>query len=150
MREFWVSLVALFIAVAALGMSIYTFCIENAHYEELTRPHTLHNEVFDKLSRLDNKIDRIDKELRYKDNVESQVLESLTEAKRVRDEAEMAWVNGDYEASDKLIKDAYDIVNKITTGLGWWLYIVLTACTFFLGMGGWLFYRMRKKPESNV
>ena len=74
--------------------------------------------------------------------------EALTKAKRIRDEAEIAWVNGDYDTADKLIIDTYSILNQIrqdnSVGVGWWMYVFIVAAVIVLGAGAWLVIRRRK------
>jgi hypothetical protein len=56
---FWLrSWGALGVAVIALAFSIYAVVAENMHYAELTRPHAQHEEVYDKLIRLDSSLER--------------------------------------------------------------------------------------------
>jgi hypothetical protein len=51
----WASLV---VAVIALAFSIYAIVTENLHYSELTQPHAQHEEAYDKLARLDARLER--------------------------------------------------------------------------------------------
>ncbi len=88
-------------------------------YEELTKPHTQHEEVYDKLVRLDMKIIRAN-ELLYMPQAADDDIEyiedlkySLSIVESLRDKAEEAWLKNDYNEADKIFEEAYGILNDI-------------------------------------
>ena len=84
---------ALLIAVIALGLSGYAVHVDNVHYQEIIKPHTQHDEIYNRLVRLDSKIKRLEEHL-----ISGQVLgwdisgleKNFAEAKELRDQAELA------------------------------------------------------------
>ena len=56
----------LIIAIIALVVSGYAIYQDNVHYQEVTKPHTEHTEIKDKLDRLDSEIRSVT-ELIYED-----------------------------------------------------------------------------------
>ena len=59
----WGTLFAVVIALSALGLSVLAICLDNAHYQETIKPHTKHDETYDRLTRLDNKIERTEQSI---------------------------------------------------------------------------------------
>ena len=116
------------IAVLSLLASLWALQRDDAHfsestrmitrqYEELTKPHTRHSETFDKLTRLDARLESV------RESVDSlspdeQFAESrrkhLVAAEEARDNAERAWRRGDYDQADASIEQAYDSLVKAT------------------------------------
>ena len=90
--------------------------MDNVHYQEVTKPHTQHEEIRDKLARLDTKIERA-KGWVYSWEALGETTrdfrESLSKAESLSDEAEKAWRNTDYNEADKLIDEAYDFLAEI-------------------------------------
>jgi hypothetical protein len=136
----WGTLLTLLVAVIALGLSGYAIYADNAHYQELIKPHAQHDEIRDRLVRLDDKIERAEQSINARQYFGEDVTEpqnNLIKATELRDQAELAWDKGDYTEADRLIKEAYDILQKIiptlrTKIVGWWqmlCQILTTAAT---------------------
>ena len=90
----------------------------NKQYEELTKPHTQHDEIYNRLVVLDNKIERAEQSINYLQDIGEDTSEphkNLRKAKELRDQVEMAWDEGRYTEADKIIKEAYDILREIPT-----------------------------------
>ena len=90
--------------------------IERKHYEELTKPHTEHEEVYNKLSRLDTKIKSAKERIHYLELLGENTTDLqyiLYDAEKRRDEADIAWSNEDYGNANRFIGEAYDLLNKI-------------------------------------
>ena len=107
---------ALLIAVIALGLSGYAVHVDNVHYQEIIKPHTQHDEIYNRLVRLDDKIERVqqwigDSQDLGQDTSESQI--NLGDAIELRDQAELAWDEGRYTEADKLISEAHDILEEM-------------------------------------
>ncbi len=107
---------ALLIAVIALGLSGYAVHVDNVHYQEIIKPHTQHDEIYNRLVRLDDKIERVQQWISAsqdlgQDTSESQI--NLGNAIELRDQAELAWDEDRYTEADKLISEAYDVLQKI-------------------------------------
>ena len=126
---------ALLIAVIALGLSGYAVHVDNVHYQEIIKPHTQHDEIYNRLVRLDSKIKRLEEHL-----ISGQVLgwdisgleKNFAEAKELRDQAELAWDEGRYTEADKLISEAHDILEEMPLPpkpLNWWVWLIV-------GLGG--------------
>ena len=65
----------LLVAVAALAVSIYTCNVNNVHYQEVTKPHTQHDEIYDRLVRLDDKIERVEQSISGLEDVDWDISE---------------------------------------------------------------------------
>ena len=99
------------------------------HYETLTKPHSQHDEIYDRLSRLDVKIERIEKEISVAEDsgyLVGEAVEKVTQAKLLRNQAESAWDSERYSEADKFIDEAHVILDQIdlpppTTVMNWWL-----------------------------
>ncbi len=101
----WVSLLSLLVAIIALAFTGFTYFTENAHYQEVTKPHTQHDEIYDRLVILDNKIDRVERSINAVQGSGLEFLKDLMETKELRDQAELAWDTGNYPEADKLISE---------------------------------------------
>jgi tetratricopeptide (TPR) repeat protein len=109
---------SLIIAIIALIISGYAIYQNNVHYQEVTKPHTQHDEIYNRLVRLDDKIERTEQNLvslleQTQDANES--LKYLSKAKELRDQAELAWDEGHYDEADKFIREAYEVLQEILT-----------------------------------
>jgi reverse gyrase len=114
---FWLkSWGALAVAVIALAFSIYAVVVENMHYAELTRPHAQHEEIYDKLTRLDIRLEYAEEYIQVRrtagDNVTDLEL-ILDNARSLADQAEQAWVKTDYDTADTCIREAFELADKI-------------------------------------
>lgn len=131
------------VAIVALGVSIYAVYTDNSHfrqsmdfaakqYEEVTKPHSRHQEIYDKLSRLDMRIETA------KATVTSwasqgvsttDFMSFLRSAEELRNQADKAWLTEDYDKADEIIQRAFDYLDRIppappptpTTVMNWWL-----------------------------
>ena len=118
---------ALFVAVIALALSGYAIWMDNVHYQEVTKPHTKHDEIYDRLARLDDKIERLQQWSNNIPDIEQGISElqlNLRKAIELRDQAELAWDEGHYTEADKLISEAHHTLAEIpllAPGLNWWL-----------------------------
>jgi hypothetical protein len=130
----------LIVAIVALALSGYAIYVDNVHYQEITKPHTEHEEIYDRLARLDNRIERVEQSIGdvRGSNVE-ELYDSLMEAKQLRDQAELAWDEGRYTDADEFIKDAYDNLPRISPmPLNWWLIIGIIAAVIAVATVVWL------------
>ena len=112
----WGPIIATVIALAAVGLSWYTMHMNNVRYQEITKPHTEHDEIYDRLTRLDEKMERTEQSMIEAENYGeeiSELQESLKKAKRLRDEAELAWDARRYNEADEIIKEAHDLLQEI-------------------------------------
>jgi len=83
---------------------------EQKHYLELVMPHAQHEEIYDKLSRLDAAIERAKDSISYwaEQGKDATVLQdALFEAHNFSSEADKAWRSNDYDKADALIDEAY-------------------------------------------
>ena len=145
---------ALLIAVIALGLSGYAVHIDNVHYQEIIKPHTQHDEIYNRLVRLDDKIERVQQWISAsqdlgQDTSESQI--NLRNAMELRDQAELAWTKDLYTEADSLINKAFDILQEITplapAPINWW---VIGIIVFGVMIGGLLvcFLWWRRRGEG--
>ncbi len=107
---------ALLIAVIALGLSGYAIYVDNVHYQEVTKPHTQHDEIYNRLVRLDDKIERVQQWSNDMPDIEQGISElqlNLRKAIELRDQAELAWDTGRYIEADAIIREAHDILQEI-------------------------------------
>ncbi len=132
-----IAVIALIVSVLSLGFSWYTFTVGEQHFSEVTQPKIRHDVVRDFLVRLDHRIDEAEGYILVaqqlgEDTRGSQ--ENLTSAIGRFNLAERAWVNGNYDEAESLIRQAnFDIDNipvKLLLGdslLSLWLYAVLAG-----------------------
>jgi hypothetical protein len=118
----------IFLSLIAVALSGYAVYIDNAHYQELTKPHTQHDEIYSRLVRLDAKIERIAQAIsviRQSGQETVEATEKLEQAKSLRDRAELAWDSGHYTDTDAFIVEAHRILEEIrlppVTVMNWWL-----------------------------
>jgi len=121
---------ALLIAVIALGLSGYAVHVDNVHYQEIIKPHTQHDEIYNRLVRLDDKIERVQQSIGALQDLGQDVSESqinLQNAVELRDEAELAWDEDYYTDADTLISKAHHILAEITLveGISWWVFLII-------------------------
>ncbi len=112
----WGALLALLIAVIALGVSVYAVYIDSVHYQETIKPHTQHDEIYNRLVRLDDKIERVQQWSNDMPDIEQGISElqlNVRKAIELRDQAELAWDEGHYTEADKLISEAHDILEEM-------------------------------------
>jgi len=142
---------ALLIAVIALGLSGYAVHVDNVHYQEIIKPHTQHDEIYNRLVRLDDKIERVQQWISAsqdlgQDTSESQI--NLGNAIELRDQAELAWDEGYYTEADKLISEAHHILEEITllvAPLSWWVWLIIgSASSAVVGFAVWMWVSRRR------
>ncbi len=107
---------ALLVAVIALTLSGYAIYVDNVHYQEVTKPHTQHDEIYNRLVMLDGKIERAEQSINAVQDLGQNISEpqkNLRKAKELRDQAELAWDTGRYIEADAIIREAYDVLQKI-------------------------------------
>ncbi len=105
-----IGLGALIVGVIALGVSAYAVYIDRVHYQEVTKPYTQHDEIYNRLVRLDDKIERVQQWISASQDLGQDASESqinLRNAIELRDQAELAWDEGHYIEADKLISEAH-------------------------------------------
>ena len=143
----------------SIELSQYAIETEKQHYEELTKPHTQHEEIYDKLSRLDNEIEtyrNIYSPLIYPEEEIDNLLDILNHVERLRNEADEAWRYRDYDKADKLINEAYNELAKIplpmpappvppVPAFSWWLVGVIVAVFIGIGLVVWFMVARRRE-----
>ena len=110
----WLPLIAAGFALVFSGYAIYA---DNVHYQEVTKPHAKHNEIYNMLVRLDDRIERVQQWISAPQNLGQEIRESeiiLREATELRDQAELAWAKGYYAEAEVLINTAFGNLQKIT------------------------------------
>ncbi|MDY6917794.1 MAG: hypothetical protein SVP26_07585 [Chloroflexota bacterium] len=125
---------ALVVAVAALGISVYVACAEQIHFTQLTLPHTRHDEVRDRLYRLDERIERAERCVQAAQSMGEGTADStraLQVAIDLRWQAEAFWDDARYDEAETAIEDAYDALEVIPSvavfPMYWWLVSVVLA-----------------------
>lgn len=106
----------LLVAVIALALSGYAISVDNVHYQEVIKPHTQHDEIYNRLVILDGKIERAEQSINAVQDVGqdiSEPQENLRKAKELRDQAELAWDKVSYAEADRIIREAYDTLQEI-------------------------------------
>ena len=124
----------LILAVLAFGSSMFALYLDNRHYdeslalqrrndqelkrqyEELTKPHTEHEEVLDKLSRLDTRIESASKWVAWWEDTghnAASLHKNLSEAEQLSAQAEEAWRSKNYGKAESLIDEAYQSLDRI-------------------------------------
>jgi hypothetical protein len=143
-----IGLGALIVGVIALGVSVYAVYIDRVHYQETIKPHTQHDEIYNRLVRLDDKIERVQRWGNDMPDIEQGISElqlNLRKAKELRDQAELAWDTGRYIEADAIIREAHAILQEIPPPLAmpmnWWLLLgvivsVLILSTIMLVLRG--------------
>jgi hypothetical protein len=117
---------ALSVATLALIIAGATFIVNTTHYQELTIPHTLHDEINDRLDRLYERIERTERDLESAHSDGRDVasrMSKLNQVKLLYNQAELAWDRGQYDESNNLIIEAYDVLSEIelAAAMNWWL-----------------------------
>lgn len=187
-KKSWVSLLTILIALGALAVSIYALHLDSEHfkesselsrtalkierehyqelrkeYEELTKPHTKHDEIYNRLVILDGKIERVEQIV---SDLESE--HHLREAKELRDQAELSWDEGHYPEADKFISQAHVVLARIplppapappappppappapapVPEVNVWLLIIIAVVTIIV-VGGVLWFFSFRRPED--
>ena len=140
----------------SIALSEYAIEVERQHYEELTKPHTQHEEIYDKLSRLDKKIETYRTLISppaYPNEEIDNLLHILNDAERLRDDADEAWRRKDYDKADTLTNDAYNSLAKIPlpmpspTPISWWIIIAVIAGTILCGVGVAFIIRAKSRAD---
>ncbi|MFC2071311.1 hypothetical protein ACFLUU_01130 [Chloroflexota bacterium] len=132
------------VAVLALFLSGIAILLDNIHYQEITKPHTQHEEIYNRLSRLDGKIDRIEGWINADEELgldRSQSRESLIKAKALREQSETQWDHAKYAEADTLISQAYEILSGVLPPApiaGWVWLIVGLVIVAVIGVAVWL------------
>ena len=117
----------LLVATLILAIAIATFVVSITHHQELTIPHTLHEEINDRLDRLYERIERTERILQNARDLGLDVtlyVDRLNKAKLLFNQAELSWDKGQYDESNNLIIEAYDILPEFIeepAALNWWL-----------------------------
>ena len=152
----WFSLVIAIIALALSGFAIY---LDNSHYQEVTKPHTEHAEINDKLNRLDSEIERVRQDVFvWRDSGEdtSSYEESLSKANDLRRQADEAWREKQYDKATNLINQAYQAVYEIippilpepSPGINWGFIGGLIAAVVIIGGALTYFLWWRRRYEE--
>lgn len=138
----------------------YAMEIEKQHYEELTKPHAQHEEIYNKLCRLDNRIETyrsLISPLRYPEEEIDNLLRILNNVERLRDDADEAWRYEDYDKAEKLINDAYyslaDIPlpaeaappSVVAPLISWSLIGGIVAAVICIGLVVWFIFARRRE-----
>ena len=113
---FVVPLTALGISIWAIHLSNETMEFARTQYEELTKPHAQHQEIYDKLVRLDNRIELARQWTYWWSGISESshdYEENLREAEILADNADKAWRNSNYGDANTFIDKAYDCLAKI-------------------------------------
>ncbi|MFH1383192.1 MAG: hypothetical protein ABIH70_09960 [Chloroflexota bacterium] len=111
-----VSLLAVIVSTVAILVSCYATSIENIHYQEVTKPLAVHTEVYNTLTRLDDRIGGAERGIAFLSSQGENVngyKEKLTEVYLLRDRGESLWVSGNYTEASKFISQAYDILREM-------------------------------------
>ncbi len=126
--------------------------MDNVHYQEITKPHTKHDEIYNRLSRLDNKIERVEQRINdaqgFKQDI-SGLQKDLIKANELRDQAELAWDTGQYTEADKFISEAHAVLDQITLPLvpppliSWELIGGIIAGVIIISLVFWLVAKRR-------
>ena len=142
---------SLLVAVIALGLSGYAIYVDNVHHQEATKPPIQREEVYDRLARLDNEIERGVQSINAVQDSGQDVSELqgyLGEAKKLRDQAESAWNVGDYTEADELIGEAHAVLDEVlqppSEPINWWLLGVVIAGGMIMGTVAWLVASRRR------
>lgn len=123
----WLSLIVAIFALAASGYAIY---IDNKHYTDVTVPHTQFDEIRDRLSRLDGRIERAQDDIDTAESIGEDTSESkvaLQSAAEMRQQAEELWDDGRYDEADAAIKEAYELLDLIPPVRVFRMYWVLVS-----------------------
>lgn len=116
-------LVTAIIPLAALGFSGVAIYLDDIHFKEslqqaqqLAIPHAQHEEIYNKLTRLDAVIVRAEDSIKYRAEQgedTSGLHDVLLEAYDLRNESDRAWNNREYDRADALVDEAYVCLNVI-------------------------------------
>ena len=124
--------------VIVLGVVTLGFVVVNLF---LDTAHNTHEEVNNRLVRLDDRIERSEQFISTVQDFDETVdyyFSLLESAKHLRAQAEIAWFDGHYAMADEMIEEANDKLDRLVMvggGTNWWLIggllgailIVLTA-----------------------
>ena len=143
-----IAVLTLVIAGAALGVAIWGHLWASHKYDEITEPHTRFDEIRDKLIMLDNRLSERETWIESAENAGEDRAEDklhFEEARNLRSDAEMAWVNDDFDEAEQLINDAYSELEKVERYLppvpfSWWVFgagmlgglVIIMALTYLL------------------
>ena len=126
-RNTFVTWAALIVAILALGASASAVYLDNVHfkestelqekrYEELTKPHTRHDEIYNRLVILDGRIERAEQNINASKDLGQDTGEHynfLRQAKQLRDQAEDAWDQSQHSEAANFISEAYNVLDNI-------------------------------------
>lgn len=93
----------------------------------LDTAHNTHEEVNNRLVRLDDRIERSEQFISTVQDFDETVdyyFSLLESAKHLRAQAEIAWFDGQYAMADEMIEEANDKLGRLATaggGINWWL-----------------------------
>jgi murein tripeptide amidase MpaA len=145
----WSSLI---VAIIALTLSVYVVIIDNLHYQDLTKPHTEHVEIKDKLDRLDYAIEQARQDIiiwRACGEDTSSYENTLGIVISLRRQADEAWIENNYSEANSFINQAYDSIKEISPAplfsppSNWLLIYGIMTVGIFLAVIIWLMSRKR-------
>lgn len=111
-----IAIVAIVVAGATLGVAIWDHSWASHKYDEITEPHTRFDEIRDKLIMLDNRLSERETWIEKAEDLGEDWTEHracLQQAQQLRAQAELAWVNDDFDEAERLISEAYDVSDEI-------------------------------------
>jgi len=111
-----IAVLTLVIAGAALGVAIWDHLWASHKYDEITEPHTRFDEIRDKLIMLDNRLSERETWIERAEDWGEDWTEHrarLQQAQQLWAQAELAWVNDDFDEAERLINEAYDVSEEI-------------------------------------
>ncbi len=144
------------VAVIALSLSGIAILLDNIHYQEITKPHTQHDEIYNRLSRLDAKIERIEGWINADEELgidRSESRESLIKAKTLREQSETQWDHTNYAQADTLISQAYEILDGVPPPaprmVRWSLWLIVgLVVVAVIGVVIWLTVFRRRAQQA--
>ena len=133
-RNTFVTWAALIVAILALGASASAVYLDNVHfkesrelqekryeelnkqYEELIKPHTQHDEIYDRLVILDGRIERAEGWIHLWQVLGEDTSDfegNLNIVESLRHQAEKAWDLSQHSEADNIISEAYNVLDNI-------------------------------------
>ena len=151
-----IALLALVIGGAGLGVAIWDHLWATHEYHEITEPHTRFDEIRDKLIMLDNRLSERETWIEEAENADEDRAQDrvyLQQAQLLRSQAEVAWVNGDFDEAERLINEAYDVSEEIAPFYVAYLYwptwvLVLAGAVILVMFLALISVRRRRHPEE--
>jgi len=150
-----IALLALVIGGAGLGVAIWDHLWATHEYHEITEPHTRFDEIRDKLIMLDNRLSERETWIETAENAgedRKQDRVYLQQAQLLRSQAEVAWVNSDFDEAERLINEAYDVSDEIppfyVLQWYWWLVIALVVAAVLVAVSAALISVRRRRYKE--